>query len=80
MPRAKAKKTAKNNMKKSTRSLLLVAVTTAAVVATAIVVQRTLNRKKLRKVSNEGYETAIDMLYPDNAHSRKLKYGPVLPE
>ncbi len=67
-------------MKKSTKSLLLVAATTAAMVATFIVVQRSVNRKKLKKVSNEGYETAIDMLYPDNAHSRKLKYGPVLPE
>jgi hypothetical protein len=67
-------------MKKSTKTILYVAAATAAVVATFIVVQRSRNRKKLRKVSNEGYETAIDMLYPENAHSRKLKYGPVLPE
>lgn len=67
-------------MKRSTKTLLFVAITAIATMATFTLVQRSLNRKKLRKISNEGYETAIDVLYPGNAYSAKLKYGPVLPE
>jgi hypothetical protein len=67
-------------MKKSTKTLLYVAVTAIATMTTFVLVQRSINRKKLSKISNEGYETAIDVLYPDNAYSAKLKYGPVLPE
>jgi len=67
-------------MKKSTKALFYVAVTTMVALATFMVVQRSMNRKKLSRISNEGYETAIDVLYPDNAYSAKLKYGPVLPE
>lgn len=38
------------------------------------------SRKKLRQIADEGYETATDVLYPDDAElGRKLHYGPVLP-
>ncbi len=38
------------------------------------------SRKKLKEIADEGYETATDVLYPDDADlGRKLHYGPVLP-
>lgn len=67
-------------MKKSTKTLLFITITAVAAVATFAVVQRNQQRKKLKKVSNEGYETAMDIMYPDHAYSNRLKYGPVLPE
>ncbi len=37
-------------------------------------------RKMLEQVSNEGYETAHDILYPQKGkRGRKLRIGPVLP-
>lgn len=37
-------------------------------------------RKMLKKVADEGYETAIDVLYPaQHTLTRKLHYGPVIP-
>jgi hypothetical protein len=38
-------------------------------------------RKMLKQVSDEGYETAHDVLYPRNGRrGRKLRIGPVLPK
>lgn len=38
------------------------------------------NRRKLKDIADHGYETATDVLYPDEADfGRKLHYGPVLP-
>ena len=67
-------------MSKSTKTLLFVTLTAVAAVAAYAIVQRSQQKRKLRKVSNEGYETAMDIMYPDHAYSAKLKYGPVLPE
>ncbi len=37
-------------------------------------------QEMIRQVSDEGYETAHDILYPGKKHrSRHLRYGPVLP-
>lgn len=36
--------------------------------------------KRARKVSDEGYETAHDILFPGKKKSEKLQYGPVLPK
>lgn len=37
-------------------------------------------RKMLNKVADEGYETAIDILFPEEVtKARKLHYGPVIP-
>jgi len=39
------------------------------------------NKAMRERVSNEGYETAHDILYPrHDIFYRKLQYGPVLPD
>lgn len=35
--------------------------------------------KRAKKVSDEGYETAHDILFPGKTKSDKLQYGPVIP-
>ena len=59
-------------------SLGLVAVGAAAMV---IYLFRRLDRDRvLAKVSDEGYETAHDILFPNKKNGGKaLRYGPVLP-
>ncbi len=38
-------------------------------------------KRMLNKVSNEGYETAHDILYPQNGkRGKKLRIGPVIPK
>ena len=66
-------------MKTSTKILLGV-----AAVAVAGLVVYAANRKKthqmLEQIADEGYETAHDVLFPDNEkRNKKLQYGPVLP-
>jgi hypothetical protein len=41
--------------------------------------ERRSSHKRLKKVANEGYETAIDVLYPRKEQGGRLHYGPVLP-
>jgi len=59
-------------------TLVLAAIGTAALV---IYVTRCVKTKRmLVKVSDEGYETAPDILFPGKDNTRKdLRYGPVLP-
>lgn len=47
-----------------------------------IFVMRKINtRRRLKQVADNGYETAQDVLFPNKRiSSRKLHYGPVLPE
>ena len=66
-------------MKTSNKILLGV-----AAVAVAGLVVYAANRKKthrmLEQIADEGYETAHDVLFPDNEkRNKKLQYGPVLP-
>lgn len=67
-------------MKISTKISLGIAA--IALTGTIIYVTRSYNtRKRLLHISNEGYETAHDILYPTRYNrGRKLQYGPVLPE
>ena len=67
-------------MKTSTKITLGMAA--LALTGTLIYVTRSYNtRKRLLHISNEGYETAHDILYPTQYNrGRKLQYGPVLPE
>jgi hypothetical protein len=45
------------------------------------IVRRVQNSKMLRKIASEGFETAVDVLYPNKRRAfRKLKIGPVLPQ
>ncbi|MDF2380993.1 hypothetical protein JMG10_05940 [Nostoc ellipsosporum NOK] len=63
--------------------MLLLAIAAAAVTAAVVAyaaARRNRSNKQLRRVSDEGYETAHDVLFPDNGHKgQKLHYGPVLP-
>ncbi len=64
-------------MKSIMKAMLL---TSLATVATIFVFSRRLNRKnRLMHISDEGYETANDILYPQKNDRRRLHYGPVLP-
>ena len=66
-------------MKASTKISLGVAA--LALTGALIYVTRSYNtRKRLLHISNEGYETAHDILYPRQYNrGRRLQYGPVLP-
>jgi hypothetical protein len=63
--------------KNSTIPMLLAAIVTALI--TVFSIQRKERKEMLARVSEEGYETAADILYPDKSVSGKLHYGPVIP-
>ncbi len=67
-------------MKNSTKiTLALAAISTAVIVSYAM--QRLKTRRMVAKISDEGYETAQDILYPGRiVTGKKLHYGPVLPD
>ena len=45
------------------------------------IVRRINTKEMLNKVSDEGYETAHDILFPKySRRGRHLRYGPVLPD
>lgn len=69
----------KKLMKTSTKVLL--GLTAVAASGTLIYITRSCNtRRRLTHISNEGYETAHDILYPTKYNrAKKLHYGPVLP-
>ena len=65
----------KNNSK------ILVALAMVGVAAIVVTIARRMDTKRiLTKISDEGYETAHDVLYPgkDNTGGH-LHYGPILP-
>ena len=66
-------------MKTSTKVLL--GFTAVTLTTTLIYLTRSLNtRCRLARISNEGYETAHDILYPTKYNrAKRLHYGPVLP-
>jgi len=62
---------------------VIITLTAATVAGLAIyALRRRMKNKAMReRVSNEGYETAHDILYPrHDIFYRKLQYGPVLPD
>ena len=66
-------------MKKTSPVILSLAALGAAVIVVYIA-KRVVANRMLVKVSDEGYETAHDILYPNKNNSgNSLKYGPVLP-
>lgn len=69
-------------MKKINRNDLLVAAAVGAAAGILVyLVRRVKEHKILTKVSDEGYETAHEVLYPQKKQMKgKLHYGPVLPE
>lgn len=62
-------------------SKIIVALTVAGVAAVAITLVRRMDTKRiLAKISDEGYETAHDVLYPGKGSTGgHLRYGPILP-
>lgn len=53
-----------------------------ALVLTGIIifsVRRKQSKKRQQQISDEGYETAHDVLYPTKRKGYKTHYGPVLP-
>ncbi len=67
-------------MKASTK--IVIGLTAAAVVGLMVYNMRRRNTcKMLNEVSNEGYETAPDVLFPNKGkRGARQHYGPVLPE
>lgn len=74
-------------MKNLLRIAGFTAIGLAAATATGVIYElgrRNKLMKKLLQVSNEGYETAPDIIFPnDQKHSKQsdnLKYGPYIPK
>lgn len=68
-------------MKKKNALLFgLAAVAVAGLVAYAYTRSRKKKNEMAGHASDEGYETAHDVLFPENGkRDRKLKFGPVIP-
>ncbi len=66
-------------MKKTIK--ILAGITAVAIVGMVIYRKRSRNTgNMLKQVSDEGYETAHDVLFPTKSkRGRDLRYGPVLP-
>lgn len=64
-----------------TRTKIILGLAAVAATGTLIYITRSFNtRNRLTHISNEGYETAHDILYPTKYNrAKKLQYGPVLP-
>lgn len=68
-------------MKKNTKTLLWITAATATLTLAVYITRHQRNKNKLARISDEGYEIAQDILYPDKLKDyKKLRYGPVLPE
>lgn len=66
--------------KTTTKVLAGLFLVTCAAAVTVLVSQELKKRKKLKNISDEGYETAHDVLYPEKEiKSGRLHFGPVLP-
>lgn len=63
---------------KTTTILLALSIVSIASILT-ITIKRAIQNKHLKKIAEEGYETAIDVLYPRKKGSKKLQYSPTLP-
>lgn len=68
-------------MKKSDSKLIIGLAAIAAFGLILLLTNKEKKKKRLQKVAEEGYETASDILFPNKSKSsRKLHFGPVLPE
>lgn len=66
-------------MKNSSKIALAMAAIGAAAI-TLYIIRRITARQMMARVSNEGYETAQDILFPGKKITEtKLHYGPVVP-
>lgn len=67
-------------MKKLSQAMLLVTSVALAFSSLLLVASMLSRKNRLTKISDEGYETAHDILYPSRVDRYKLHFGPVLPE
>lgn len=66
-------------MKKGYKMIALGLLAGTAASLLAYFLRRHKTRRMLQSIANEGYETAADILYPDDRRGGDLLYGPVLP-
>ncbi|MEP7107983.1 MAG: hypothetical protein ABI760_08370 [Ferruginibacter sp.] len=67
-------------MKLSQKIALGIAVVAAAGIVVYIERRRSNTKRKLNQIADEGYETAHDILFPDEeVQGRHLRFGPVIP-
>ena len=66
-------------MKNKITLLFILTAACSAIAATYIIHKKREKRKMLEQVSDEGYETAPDILFPGKRGSSQLRYGPVIP-
>ncbi len=69
-------------MKKKHQAMIALGI---AAIAAGLIVHELLKdhdtRKKISQLADEGYETALDILFPEKEiRDQKLHFGPVLPE
>lgn len=69
-------------MKKKHQAMIAVGI---AAFAAALIIHELLHdydtRKKINQLADEGYETALDILFPEKEiRNKKLHFGPVLPK
>jgi hypothetical protein len=69
-------------MKKSSQKMIVVGLAAfVAGLALAELLRNANTRKKLSQIAEEGYETALDILFPEkDVEGKNLHFGPVLPE
>jgi len=68
-------------MKKTNKILVGVGIAALTTGLLIYAVRRYRSSQRRTKIANEGYETAQDILYPQQKQKRKkVHYGPVLPE
>ena len=65
---------------KSTSKIILALSFTATAAAIVFLLSRIKTKRMLHQISDEGYETAHDILFPGKSiKSKGLQYGPVIP-
>ena len=67
-------------MKRLAQALLLISSVAVASGSLYLITGILARKMRLHKISDEGYETAHDILYPYRIDKYKLHFGPVLPE
>lgn len=65
---------------KTNSKILITTAVAAAAVTWYLLNKKKSARKMLQDISDEGYETASDILYPGRTFSNELRYGPVIPQ
>jgi hypothetical protein len=70
-----------SKVKRMKKTLKIVAVLAVLTGIGFLVVRKSKKRRQLKRVADNGYETAHDVLYPGKhvKQHKKLHYGPVLP-